>query len=356
MSNVLYSIVQSDLTTAVTVVHDGEVYVADNTHPNFESIVKACLADDPSVTDLFDVTRQVQQYLDRLSNRVAVANGRVYFDGDEVDNSLTRQMLRFLESGVGNWAPLVFFMENLAQNPSPHSREQLYDWLKDRDFTLTSDGCFLAYKGVIPSGEGYYLSISSGSAYVNDELVTGQIRQEVGDVVTMGRSKVAFDPGVGCSTGLHAGTWEYASDFARGAVLTVKINPRDVVSVPTDCEAQKLRVCRYEIVSEIEVEYNEPVWDDEESDGDWQEILHTDHAEFDSTLLKEAYFDAASQLCFVIFNGETSLVYAYNMTARQWSELLMVHSPGQYFNLNVKRNLVSVLDREDIDFVKVQNG
>lgn len=34
--------------------------------------------------------------------------------------------------------------------------------------------------------------------------------------------------------------------------MLVKIDPADVVSVPHDCECQKLRTCRYEVVSELE--------------------------------------------------------------------------------------------------------
>jgi hypothetical protein len=36
--------------------------------------------------------------------------------------------------------------------------------------------------------------------------------------------------------------------------LLVRFNPRDAVSVPQDCECQKLRVCKYEGLEEIEVE------------------------------------------------------------------------------------------------------
>jgi hypothetical protein len=35
-------------------------------------------------------------------------------------------------------------------------------------------------------------------------------------------------------------------------VVKVKINPRDVVSVPRDCDFQKLRTCRYEVLAEID--------------------------------------------------------------------------------------------------------
>jgi len=62
----------------------------------------------------------------------------------------------------------------------------------------------------------------------------------------------------------------------------VEINPADVVSIPTDCECQKLRTCKYKVVSEYEVpledlayesrfttDYDDDVdreWDDEEDE------------------------------------------------------------------------------------------
>ena len=35
-------------------------------------------------------------------------------------------------------------------------------------------------------------------------------------------------------------------------LMICKVNPRDVVSVPNDCRCQKLRCCKYEVVSEFE--------------------------------------------------------------------------------------------------------
>jgi hypothetical protein len=75
----------------------------------------------------------------------------------------------------------------------------------------------------------------------------------------MPRDQVQFDPGVGCHTGLHVGTFEYAAGFAQGALLEVVVNPRDVVSVPTDCGAQKMRTCRYTVVGLLEQRLDSPL-------------------------------------------------------------------------------------------------
>jgi hypothetical protein len=98
----------------------------------------------------------------------------------------------------------------------------------------------------------------------------------------MPRNKVDDDKLVGCSYGFHAGTLEYASNFAGGndRLVLVEIDPADVVSIPVDCEFQKLRTCRYKVVQEYDRPLSEPVyesrfstenddddlWDDDEDD------------------------------------------------------------------------------------------
>jgi hypothetical protein len=232
----------------------GAPVVATGDHPHFAELLEGAQSDASAddLRSLADLSNAVAQHFDTLSERVAVANGRVYFDGDEVDSTITQQIRRCLDDpGVGDWRPLVRFMENVAANPNEHSREQLFDWLRDREFTITTNGCFIAYKGVTSDGEDNYVSSSRGHGIVNGERYEGQLPNPVGAAVEMPRSDVQHDPGVGCHTGLHVGTYEYAQGYASAALLTVLVNPRDVVSVPTDCEAAKMRVCRY-VVSDDE--------------------------------------------------------------------------------------------------------
>lgn len=255
--------------------------VGHSTHPGFQPVVDGLL--DGTLTieaaiDLLDVEKAVAEKFDRLSDRVSVANGKVYLDGDEVHSSLSDQIIRFLEEGQSDWQPLVRFFEKVQANPSEHSREQLYEWLARRDFTIDTDGNLVGYKGVQPSADGGYESINRGPAIVDGQAVNGNVPNNVGSVVEIARSAVHADASVGCSSGLHVGEWGYAASFARGAVLEVRVNPRDVVSVPTDCDAAKVRVCRYVITGVTEVAYTEAVvdgyddwdddWDDDYDDGE----------------------------------------------------------------------------------------
>jgi len=259
MSNFPFSVFRFSESDEVnlTAFIDGEMHSATDSHPNFQRIKEMCESGDESVVSLFDISHTAQERFRRLSERVSISNGRIYFDGEEVDNALTQQVVRFINDGVDDFGPLILFFEKVKTNPNVHSQEQLYRWLADRDFTINPDGNIIAYKGVKSMEEGdetKYYSISRGTAVVDGETQTGAIPNPLGSVIEMPRSSVQHDPSVGCHTGLHAGTWNYASDFAQGAVLTVEINPRDVVSVPTDCFDQKMRVCRYTVVGVTEQE------------------------------------------------------------------------------------------------------
>src|SRR5438270_13314737 len=101
-----YNLVNNDGFSNITVFIDGELLAANSNHPNFKNILAGVLNDDESVVDLFDVTKQLAVKFERLSERVSVNNGRVFFDGDEVNNELTRQILRFLEEDVEDWNSL----------------------------------------------------------------------------------------------------------------------------------------------------------------------------------------------------------------------------------------------------------
>jgi len=251
-------VVQEDGTKSITVFVPGKGQKGANSdHPNFDLIQERAEAGDESVIDLFDLALVAGTKFENLTERIAVANGRIYFDGSEIDNVLSNQIVAFIREGE-DFGPLVNFYEKLATNPNPGSVEHLYKFIQvneDKEtgaFTVTDDGDFIAYKGVKKDAEGNLQSGSSGTAMVNGEVFVGQIPNPVGAVVTMPREQVVFDPDNHCSVGLHVGTFPYAESYGRnGAMLKVRINPRDVVSVPND-SAEKMRVCRYEILEVID--------------------------------------------------------------------------------------------------------
>jgi hypothetical protein len=275
MPNIQYSLIRNSGGEVITVFANGQMVSATDTHPNWVAIKAGVEADDPNVVSLFDVGATAQMRFERLSDRVTVKSGKVYFDNQPTHNALTEQVVRFIEAGQEDFGPLVNFFEKVQTNDNEHSREQLYDWLNAHDFTILPNGNFVGYKGVrsVATTDGVkYESISHGTAISDGVSYTGAIPNPIGAVVEMPRDEVQHDPSVGCHTGLHVGTWDYASGFAQGAVLKVEVNPRDVVSVPTDCGHQKLRTCRYTVLEVITAPVAGPLdydYADDEEDDDY---------------------------------------------------------------------------------------
>lgn len=265
----------------ITIYVDDKMYGTTNEDPSWNKIIAGVEANDPQVVRFFNLADTAAEHFEYLSDRVSIAHGKVYFDHELVGGELTEQIARFASAGVEDWQPLVNFYEKVMTNLQEHTREQLYRWLAQQNIAITSSGNFVAYKGVSIGEDGSYLSINQGKAIVDGTVHSGYIPNNLGSVVSMPPNEVTHDPSQGCGPGLHAGTWQYASDWARGAVLEVEINPADVVSVPTDCNSAKLRVSRYRVVNATEQEQTTPTydswgegvyddWDEEEewSDGD----------------------------------------------------------------------------------------
>jgi len=90
----------------------------------------------------------------------------------------------------------------------------------------------------------------------------------------MTRNEVNDDKNQTCSAGLHFCSQDYLNHFGGSRIMILKINPRDVVSIPTDYKNSKGRCCRYEVIGELGVDPEEaftaPVQDaaNDAQDGD----------------------------------------------------------------------------------------
>lgn len=267
MSPLQYSIIGDEDQQHITVVIPGRgAFVADNSHPSFNAI-KACVeaphyGDSPcdydDLANLFDTAKLAAERFGKLSERINVAGTTLLLDGNPVHDSATLAILTYLDEGNDDWQPLVRFYENIADNPSANSREQLYDFLTaHQDYKITQDGWIIGYKGYTENRDGTLRSWHRGPAVVNG-VPSDDPTYEVGDVVELARDKCVDDPSASCSVGLHVATRDYAGGF--GTVYEVAVNPRDVVSVPSDAGGEKVRACRYRILGKpgsIDAEANE---------------------------------------------------------------------------------------------------
>jgi hypothetical protein len=95
----------------------------------------------------------------------------------------------------------------------------------------------------------------------------------------MRRGGVCDDARHGCSAGFHAGSYDYAKGYASGGgnLMVVEINPADVVSVPYDCECQKLRTAEYKVVGHYETIEAPPLDDGDESYVQWDDSYENEY-------------------------------------------------------------------------------
>lgn len=255
-------------TDYVTFIGPNGPRVTNDQHHNYAKIVgllrqsvdPAAEPVDPyHVDELFDIEGTLAKKFERLSERVLVRQGKIFFDGEPINNTLTDQLLRWLDEDGQSVQPLVNFWENLAANPQEDSRERAYDWLASEKFTITEDGEIVGYKSVRKDRNSnpedpIFHSINGGPAIVDDmEHESGPVPQCCGSVVEIARGQVTHDPHRDCAYGLHVGTYGYARGFAGETVLEVRVNPRDIVSVPNG--GDKMRVCRYTVVGPVDEKY-----------------------------------------------------------------------------------------------------
>jgi hypothetical protein len=255
---------------------NGDSETIPETHVSFQAILDRLLSGqstDEKIRELTEVLQTVARKMSALSERVSVDGTEVYFDGDPLAGELSEVIKSLFANGNTDFKPLVNFLEKAKQNPSMKSVDDLYRWIKNGDLVIDPDGDIIAYKGVKVNSKGVSESIHAGSAFVNGVEVSGYIPNVPGSVISMPRSEVDPESQHYCSTGLHAGTYSYASSFAQGRLILVKFNPRDVVSCPTDSADQKLRVSRYVVLTEIEARLQSSVYQPslpiDESDEDY---------------------------------------------------------------------------------------
>ena len=266
---------------------DGDSETISESHVSFKKVVNLLLNESPTDDEIRELTRvkeTLAKKLTALSERVSVDGTTVFFDNDPIHGALADVIKRmFTEGKTLDFKPLVNFLEKASTNPSLKSVDDLYRWIDKGDLVIDPDGDIVAYKAVRVDENGISTSISQGPAFVNGEEVNGYVPNKPGTVVSMARSLVVDDPHVGCSVGLHAGTYAYARQFQKWnsryhtRLILVKINPRDVVSVPFDESDQKMRVARYTVLSEIEERLADPIYQpsipepEEDEENDWDD-------------------------------------------------------------------------------------
>lgn len=224
----------------ITLVLNGKIVTADSSHPNFEKAHALMVKGDiEGVATLLDTTEALKIY---SKGNIKIIGHKVLYKDIVFDSGITQRIVREMYNDRP-YEHLVNFFEKLMENPSRDAVYQLYGFLVHNDIELADDGDFYAWKRVREDFR---------------DLASGKFDNSPGVVVEMPRNQVDEDKNRTCSCGLHVAAKSYLPHYGggRGKVIQVKVNPRDVVAIPTDYDNAKMRVCRYQVMRDVTVGFS----------------------------------------------------------------------------------------------------
>lgn len=238
--------------TGVTFLIGGTPYMADQSIPTFSDLLDELKKGNPDTDRLIALTTPAQAIVQAVETAieadyltagvVSVTTKEVRYNGEQVEGVLVDRILQALAEGF-DIMPYVRFLENVSLNPASWARDELYLWLENSNLPITQDGHFLAYKMV--SSE-----YRSRNNFLNLPGTTVSMPRQACDPV---RDHL-------CSTGLHFCSKDYIGQLGYGKIVVLKINPADVVSIPSDYANSKGRAWKYEILSDFGSDPATKVW------------------------------------------------------------------------------------------------
>lgn len=262
--------------TGLTIVLGNKPYTISKSHVNYDKIIAAVKANRmDKVPELIDISISLKKYSRGLID-VDVNKQMISYRGTVIHNCVVDRIFSMMEQGF-NISPMVKFLENLMANPSKQAVDELYLFMESGQLPITEDGCFIAYKRVTSDYLDCYSRKVLNKPY---SLITDQDKQNCGfvtsdwcweytttngvtvtlydltqeTVVSMLRNTVDDKRDNTCSEGLHFCSQQYLKSFSGGKTVLVKINPADVVSIPSDYNNTKGRTCKYVVIGELDAD------------------------------------------------------------------------------------------------------
>jgi hypothetical protein len=235
---------------AITFFANGKLHSVQSDHPGFAHVRELLLSTGITPVD-------ADELIEIIDVRVAIAKAAesptyqnvLEFDGDNLmyrgaplHGVWVDKILAFREKGY-NFEPIFKALESLLKNPSGRARDRFSIFAERSQFGFLPDGRMGAFKAV----RGDFT-----------DLRTGTFDNSPGKTVEMVRADVNDDPEQACSYGLHLGAMGYVRTFGHwdgsraNKVVFCAFWPEDVVAVPVDYDGEKMRVCKYEVIEEVD--------------------------------------------------------------------------------------------------------
>lgn len=219
---------------SVTVTVDNAPHIIRKDAVNYRDLVSALLAEDETLIDrCLTLCGVVRNWFAKYPE-IEVDGTQLKYKGTEIPQSISTRIHAMITAGED---PVVMlrFWERLSRNPSWRSVQQLYTFLQHNHIPLTEDGKILAYKAVRSNWMDFH---------------TGTIENKLGAEPSMPRNQISDDPNEACHKGFHVGALAYAESFGGDncRMLVCEVDPENVVCVPYDYNAMKMRICTYKVV------------------------------------------------------------------------------------------------------------
>jgi len=167
-----------------------------------------------------------------------VNHGIVYINDRPLPELLSQRMVQARRNNE-SITPHINFWKRLCRNPSRHSVVELFQCLEVNHHPIMPNGCFIAWKGVNKDFTDTW---------------TGLQDYTPGNSPEMERNEVNDDDHNTCADGYHVASYKFAVGWAKqhkGRLIMVIVDPKDVVTVPTDGQFQKIRVCKFTSLKEV---------------------------------------------------------------------------------------------------------
>lgn len=218
-----------------TILLDNQLSTIPRTHRKWERLLEAIkTADLTTIRGFMNPESSANTF---CQGYFKIYNGIAYYQNQPLAHCLSRRIVAMMEEGF-DIQPMVAFINNLMSNPSNRAIQETYAFLEVCNLPITEDGCFIAYKRIRDNWMDVY---------------SNTLDNHVGNTVAMPRNQVDDVSERTCSHGLHVCSIGYLTHYTGNRLVAVKVNPRDVVSIPTDYENSKMRVCEYTVVQELDM-------------------------------------------------------------------------------------------------------
>lgn len=195
----------------------------------------------------------LKDWVDTRGALLRMSHGRIVFDGNSILfagkplHNVWVDKIFEMRSQDEDFSPFWNALDRLVHNPTLAAIERLPIFLERTKLGFLPDGRFIAFKGV-----------RSDLRSCHQNLDGTYFTHAIGDKPRMERHEVDANPNQTCSTGLHVGAPGYVRQFYNnGQVVLVAVDPVDVVSVPTDYDGEKMRVCGYEVIDHLDRDFSD---------------------------------------------------------------------------------------------------